>query len=157
MEDIRNPELSARDRAACANALDKILDRKRILRMKPTPKPVDADKYEEQKRCARRAARPKTIRDARPTGHTQKQDPPSNPAEEYEMKARPGFPGVHVMVKKSPVNGVEAYPPEKPRPPDTLQTGETNNRHANPAQPSGGPLKKPPIYLSHFGVSINGS
>jgi hypothetical protein len=54
MKDIRNAELSARDRAVCANALDRILERKRILRMKPAPKAVDADKYEEQKRRARK-------------------------------------------------------------------------------------------------------
>jgi hypothetical protein len=47
MKDIRNPELSPRDRAICANALDRILKRKRLLRRKPAPKPVDADKYQE--------------------------------------------------------------------------------------------------------------
>ena len=64
MKDIRNGELSARDRAVCANALDRILERKRILRMKPAPKPVDADRYQEQRR--RSAARPRIIRDAKP-------------------------------------------------------------------------------------------
>lgn len=54
MRDIRNGEVSARDRAVCANALDRILERKRILRMKPLPKAVDAYKYEDQKK--RRAA-----------------------------------------------------------------------------------------------------
>jgi hypothetical protein len=42
MKDIRNPELSPHDRAICANALDRILKRKRLLRRKPAPKPVDA-------------------------------------------------------------------------------------------------------------------
>ena len=53
MKDIRNPELSPRDRAVCANALDRILERKRILRMKPAPKPVDADKYMEHRKKRR--------------------------------------------------------------------------------------------------------
>jgi len=61
MKDIRNAELSARDRAACANALDKILERKRILRMKPAPKAVDADKYEAQRKRARRRELPEPI------------------------------------------------------------------------------------------------
>ena len=50
MKDIRNAEISPRDRAVCANALDRILERKRILRMKPAPKAVDADKYKEQQK-----------------------------------------------------------------------------------------------------------
>jgi hypothetical protein len=54
MKDIRNAELSARDRAVCASALDRILERKRILRMKPAPKAVDVDKYEGQKRRTRK-------------------------------------------------------------------------------------------------------
>jgi hypothetical protein len=45
MKDIRKEEISPRDRAVCATAFDRILDRKRILRMKPAPKAVDADKY----------------------------------------------------------------------------------------------------------------
>jgi hypothetical protein len=53
MKDIRNPELSPRDRAICANALDRILKRKRLLRRKPTPKPVDADKYKEHQKKRR--------------------------------------------------------------------------------------------------------
>ena len=50
MKDIRDGKISPRDRAVCANALDRILERKRILRMRPAPKAVDAYKYEEQKR-----------------------------------------------------------------------------------------------------------
>jgi hypothetical protein len=53
MKDIRNPELSPRDRAICANALDRILKRKRLLRRKPAPKPVDADKYKEHQKKRR--------------------------------------------------------------------------------------------------------
>jgi hypothetical protein len=49
MKDIRNPELSPRDRAICANALDRILKRKRLLRRKPAPKPVDLEQKEHQK------------------------------------------------------------------------------------------------------------
>lgn len=41
MKDIRNAELPARDRATCANALDRILERKRILKMKPKVRDVD--------------------------------------------------------------------------------------------------------------------
>jgi hypothetical protein len=50
MKDIRNAAISPRDRAVCANALDRILERKRILRMKPAPKAVDADKYREHQK-----------------------------------------------------------------------------------------------------------
>ena len=50
MKDIRKDTLPARERAICANALDRILERKRILRMKPAPKPVDAHEYEERRR-----------------------------------------------------------------------------------------------------------
>jgi hypothetical protein len=53
MKDIRNPELSPRDRAICANALDKILKRKRLLRRKPAPKPLDADIHKEQQKGRR--------------------------------------------------------------------------------------------------------
>jgi hypothetical protein len=53
MKDIRNGDISPRDRAVCANALDRILERKRILRMKPAPKAVDADKYQEQRKARR--------------------------------------------------------------------------------------------------------
>jgi hypothetical protein len=41
MKDIRNTEVSARDRAVCANALDRILERKRILRNRPKVRDVD--------------------------------------------------------------------------------------------------------------------
>src|SRR5208283_2944057 len=54
MKDIRNAQLSPRDRAVCANALDRILERKRILRMKPAPKAVDADRYKEQQKRQRK-------------------------------------------------------------------------------------------------------
>ena len=50
MKDIRNGEISSRDHAVCANALDRILERKRILRMKPAPKAMDADKYKAQQK-----------------------------------------------------------------------------------------------------------
>jgi hypothetical protein len=50
MKDIRNAEVPARDRAVCANALDRILERKRILRMRPAPKPVDASEYEKRQK-----------------------------------------------------------------------------------------------------------
>jgi hypothetical protein len=58
MKDIRNGEISPRDRAVCANALDRILERKRILRMKPAPKAVDADKYKEQQKNRRQVDEP---------------------------------------------------------------------------------------------------
>jgi len=41
MKDIRNAEVPARDRAVCANALDRILERKRILRNRPKVRDVD--------------------------------------------------------------------------------------------------------------------
>lgn len=41
MQDIRNPDTPPNQRAALAGALDKILERKRIMRMKPAPKPID--------------------------------------------------------------------------------------------------------------------
>ena len=50
MKDIRNAAISPRDRAVCANALDRILERKRILRMKPAPKAVDANEYQERQK-----------------------------------------------------------------------------------------------------------
>jgi hypothetical protein len=50
MRDIRNAKISPRDRAICVNALDRILERKRILRMKPAPKAVDADEYREHQK-----------------------------------------------------------------------------------------------------------
>lgn len=53
MKDIRNAEIPARDRAVCANALDRILERKRILRMKPAPKAVDANEYEKHRKKLR--------------------------------------------------------------------------------------------------------
>src|SRR5688572_8635089 len=41
MDDLRNPETTPGTRAQIARALDCILERKRILRMKPAPKPID--------------------------------------------------------------------------------------------------------------------
>ena len=41
MKDIRDTQVSARDRAVCANALDRILERKRILRNRPKVRDVD--------------------------------------------------------------------------------------------------------------------
>ncbi len=41
MADILNPETSARERAQCACAWERIEDRKRIHRMKPKPRDVD--------------------------------------------------------------------------------------------------------------------
>jgi len=38
MKDIRDAKLPARVRAICANALDRILERKRILKMSKRPK-----------------------------------------------------------------------------------------------------------------------
>lgn len=61
MQDIRRADLPARDRAICANALDRILERKRILRMKPAPKAVDAEKYQEQKRRHRYDHEPEAV------------------------------------------------------------------------------------------------
>ena len=58
MKDIRSAEISPRDRAVCANALDKILNRKRVLRMKPAPKSVDADKYKEQQKMRKQGYEP---------------------------------------------------------------------------------------------------
>jgi hypothetical protein len=69
MGDIRNPKLSAHARAVSVNAFDRILERKRILRMKPAPKPVDADWYQEQRRRTRRAG-PRAIRDAKTAAPT---------------------------------------------------------------------------------------
>jgi hypothetical protein len=126
MKDIRNGELSARDRAACANALDKILERKRILRMKPAPKAVDADKYEEQRKCARRRELP----EPKPI---ETHSPPS-PTEEYESQPMPGFPGAHLMVKKSPPGEPQAYSPENRSVEDTFKPIEANNRDRAPKQ-----------------------
>ena len=41
MKDIRSDKLPARERAICANALDRILERKRILRNRPKVRDVD--------------------------------------------------------------------------------------------------------------------
>lgn len=41
MQDITRGDISPNERAALAKALDTILDRKRILRMKPMPKAID--------------------------------------------------------------------------------------------------------------------
>jgi hypothetical protein len=105
MKDIRNAEISARDRAVCANALDRVLERKRILRMKPAPKAVDANKYEEQRRKQRKF-HPQEIIEA-PCGPHGIKPPaeltqPPSVAVKYEMQDMPGFPGAKVMVVKKP-------------------------------------------------------
>ena len=41
MEDIRDPETTPSQRAQLAKALDTLLERKRIMRMKPKPKDVE--------------------------------------------------------------------------------------------------------------------
>jgi hypothetical protein len=41
MADLRKPDTTPAARAQLARALDCILERKRILRMKPAPKPID--------------------------------------------------------------------------------------------------------------------
>jgi hypothetical protein len=61
MRDIRRADLPARDRAICANALDRILERKRILRMKPAPKAVDVETYRQQARRTRHNRGPTEI------------------------------------------------------------------------------------------------
>jgi hypothetical protein len=110
MQDIRNAALSPRDRAVCANALDRILERKRILRMKPAPKPVDADKYKEHQK-KRRQVEGVSFTEIEPAGaapapvpgfaETEPTQPP-NVAVEHEMQDMPGFPGAQIMVVKKP-------------------------------------------------------
>lgn len=58
MEDIRNAEVPARDRAVCANALDRILERKRILRNRPKVRDVDFQNLS-------KLAKPRTLPNAR--------------------------------------------------------------------------------------------
>jgi len=53
MTDIEAKGTSPRDRAACARALDTILERKRIMRMKPKPKDVDVSKLPHRARVQR--------------------------------------------------------------------------------------------------------
>lgn len=50
MQDLQSKDITPRDRALSAKALDTILERKRVLAMKPAPKAVDADKYKAERR-----------------------------------------------------------------------------------------------------------
>lgn len=50
MKDIEDPATSPRDRAALARALDCVLERKRVMRMKPAPRPVDVSQPRPAKR-----------------------------------------------------------------------------------------------------------
>jgi hypothetical protein len=83
MKDIRSEQVAARDRAMSANALVRVLEQKRIMKMKPAPKPVDAKQYEEEKK--RRGACGASSTEPIELPLTEAEEPPAKPK---SLKAR---------------------------------------------------------------------
>jgi hypothetical protein len=61
LTDAMNPKTPARERAQVARAWTDLEDQKRKIKMKPTAKPVDADKYKEQRKKQRRFYAPREL------------------------------------------------------------------------------------------------
>lgn len=58
MRDCEDPKVKPHIRAALMRAWCDLEERKRVLKMKPLPRPIDTEKLRESKRAARAARQP---------------------------------------------------------------------------------------------------
>jgi hypothetical protein len=162
---ICDQKTPARDVPRCVTALISLERFIREMRGIPPLAPMSVKELMEMKR-QHGLKRLKTI-----TMPIEARESP-NHANETAVPRLSGAPSAKTMAGNSPASAPEAYSPDNSYAKDTFQTGDTNNHHANPGipqkvippkenfskqQPPGRSLKKPPIYLGHYGVSINGS
>lgn len=126
-EDARNPETTAASRAQVARAWDVLEERKRILRGRGLPKPVEAANTK-PKRKPWEPRRPSFYEE--PTEPTESNPIPAAVAAEeasYEMRDIPGFPGAQQMVRAGAVDTAN------PKPANTLAQTDAHHKASPPA------------------------